>query len=83
VPLFAPYIGALIGSLLYLVFIGFHIIDEPLLPIISIPMVNVTEYPLIKKASLAEFDEDNLDEESVEGYTDKIYVDGERKMYLT
>jgi hypothetical protein len=37
-------------------------------------MINVTEYPLIKKASLAEFDKDNLDEESVEGYTDKIYV---------
>ena len=85
VPLFSPYLGALLGSLLYLMFIGFHIIDEQLLPnstIMFIPNINVTEYQPIKKASLAEFDEDDLDEYSVDGYTDKIYVKDEKKLYL-
>ena len=67
IPLFGPYIGALLGALVYFVFIGFHIKDQPLTQLL--PTININ-FPM-KTASLAEFDDD-LDEESIGDYTDKI-----------
>ena len=67
IPLFAPYVGALIGTYFYFICIAAHLIDEQ-----NEKRPNFV-IPIIKTASLARFDEDDeLEADSIQEYTDKI-----------
>ncbi len=67
--MFAPYLGAIIGTGIYVIFIGLHVPKED-------NNVEEKEYKLFKtrrKVSMAKFVGDDIEEDSLREYRDKIY----------
>ncbi len=66
IPLFAPHVGAVVGTVVYVLFIGIHL-NEDL-------KVGKSDKTQKRKIILAKFDEDELEEEFIQDYGDKIYT---------
>lgn len=73
VPLFAPYIGAIVGTLTFALFIGVHLDDEKKTSYSSTEIEQYTHsVQKDRKIKLANFDE-YTDDDMIEDYGETIY----------